>query len=216
MDFKYPRTYHLPWSQSLTDDDKRIQSLDSFVGQRVVVTEKRDGENCTLRPDKQHARSVDSNHHFTRDWVRAFWATIKNDIPDGWRICGENLFARHAIGYSDLETFFEGFSVWNSENFSLSWDETQEWFALLGIKSVPVIYDGTWNRDLIHAAYDAYARAMGREIEGYVVRLASSFHYDQFSTKVAKFVRAGHVQPNQGHWLYGSGKIEQNTLKATA
>ena len=38
--FKYPRTPHLPWTQSLTPDDVRITSVDHFVGKEIVVTEK--------------------------------------------------------------------------------------------------------------------------------------------------------------------------------
>ena len=40
---KYPRTPHLPWSSSLTEDD--ISGSDKqFYGKMVVVTEKMDGE----------------------------------------------------------------------------------------------------------------------------------------------------------------------------
>jgi hypothetical protein len=35
--------------------------------------------------------------------------------------------------------------------------------------------------------------------EGYVVRLASSFKFDDFNKSVAKFVRKNHVQTNE-HW----------------
>lgn len=44
---KYPRTFHLPWSESKTEDDKTLspqQVEKMFVGKQVVVTEKLDGE----------------------------------------------------------------------------------------------------------------------------------------------------------------------------
>ena len=43
---KYPRTHHVPWSEGMHDDDRMIDSMDAFVGQRVIVSEKKDGENC--------------------------------------------------------------------------------------------------------------------------------------------------------------------------
>ena len=44
--FKYPRTYHLPWSLGSTNDDKFMEDTVSFIGKRIVITEKMDGENC--------------------------------------------------------------------------------------------------------------------------------------------------------------------------
>ncbi len=43
---KYQRTYHCPWSQGITDDDRVQKDMKRFEGQRVIVTEKMDGENC--------------------------------------------------------------------------------------------------------------------------------------------------------------------------
>lgn len=43
---KYPRTYHLPWSESLTDDDRYHPDVEFLNGKEVVITEKLDGENC--------------------------------------------------------------------------------------------------------------------------------------------------------------------------
>ncbi len=38
---RYPRTYHLPWSPGLNDDDRALSDTSSFEGKRVVVTVKR-------------------------------------------------------------------------------------------------------------------------------------------------------------------------------
>lgn len=201
--FKYPRTWHLPWSGSKTDDDKTLSDCDHFVGMDVVVTIKMDGENSSWYNDHTHARSIDSNNHPSRNWCKAFHATIKNDIPDGYRICGENLYATHSIHYSDLKSYFYGFSAWDENNFCLSWDETIEWFNILGITPVEVLYRGPWDEKLIKSLdYGAN--------EGYVVRNADSFHYQDFSSNVAKNVRAKHVQTDK-HWM--SQKIVPNELR---
>jgi hypothetical protein len=44
---KYPRTPHLPWSESLDDDDFVIEDVDALFENEIVMTEKMDGENTT-------------------------------------------------------------------------------------------------------------------------------------------------------------------------
>lgn len=193
---KYPRTPHLPWSEALTPDDKVCQTLDHFEGRQVVVTEKMDGENTTLYRNHIHARSLDSRGGEDRAWVKQFWSQIRNDIPEGWRICGENLWAKHSVSYTELQSYFYGFSIWDSSNIALSWNDSVEYFEILGVTPVPVLYSGIWNEVTIRNL----VKNMDLEkTEGYVVRLADSFHYDNFSASVAKFVRKGHVQTDK-HW----------------
>jgi len=204
---KYPRTPHLPWSEGATDDDKIIETLYYFFGQRVIVTEKMDGENTSIYHDYIHARSIDGRSHPSRDWVKQFWSGFKSDIPIGFRICGENLSAKHSIHYQSLPSYFLGFSVWDNQNICLNWNDTLEWFSLLGITSVPVLYDGHFDEKIIRGLWKEQDY---ESKEGYVVRLASSFHYDHFGESVAKFVRKGHVQ-TEDHWMY-SGSIERNGI----
>lgn len=204
---KYPRTSHLPWSQGITDDDRMIESLDNFKGQRVIVTEKMDGENTTLYNDYIHARSIDGRNHYTRDWVKQFHGQIKSNIPEDFRICGENLYAKHSIHYKNLESYFMGFSVWNKENVCLSWDETIDYFKLLNITPVLILYDGIFDEKKIRALEK---KLDFNSAEGYVVRIAEAFNYNEFNKKVGKFVRKNHVQTDE-HWMYGK-EIEKNLL----
>lgn len=206
---KYQRTHHLPWSESINDDDRVIQSLSAFQGKRVIVTEKMDGENTTLYPDYIHARSVDGRKHSSRSWVKQFWSKISADIPEGWRICGENLYAKHSIQYDALPTYFMGFSVWDEVNTCLGWDDTIEWLTLLGITPVPVLYDGIFDEKRIQKLWDK--KNWGKS-EGYVVRVADPIGYGDFKHKIAKFVRRGHLQTTK-HWMYGQA-VEVNGLAA--
>ena len=101
--FKYPRTFHLPYSQRKGDDDKVWPSDELFRGMDVVVTEKMDGENTTVYADYLHARSIDSDWDESKRWLDRMRQLIAPDIPAGWRICGENLFYKHTIPYRDLD-----------------------------------------------------------------------------------------------------------------
>lgn len=208
---KYPRTYHLPWSENITDDDRVMPSTDCFLGKEVVVTEKMDGENTSMYRDRIHARSIDSPNHASRNWVKNFWSQVCWQIPEGWRICGENLFAKHSIFYGELPSYFMGFSVWTGRNECLSWDETELYLQVLGIEVVPVIYRGEFSKEKIVEA--AGNHKLGTEKEGYVVRIANQFSYKDFRSSVGKYVRKNHCQ-TVNHWMYGKA-IEKNLMKET-
>jgi hypothetical protein len=189
-----------------------MSTAEVFVHSGIVITEKMDGESCTMYRDGIHARSINSNNHQSRDWVKGFHATICADIPDGWRICGENLWAKHSVEYQDLPSYFLGFSIWDERNFCLPWDHTLEWFQLLGIIPVPVVlieYDLTSVEWLKEWGHHFMLRGLPRE--GYVVRYSGAFHFDDFSKSVGKFVRKNHVQTSE-HWMYGGGGLEKNHL----
>ncbi|GED56575.1 RNA ligase family protein [Brevibacillus formosus] len=196
---KYPRTFHLPWSRSRTDDDKILRTVGHFEGKEVVVTEKLDGENTTLYRNHIHARSLDSKDHASRHWVKMLHGTISFHIPEGWRICGENVYALHSIYYEHLTSYFYVFSIWNENNECLSWDETVEWAELLGLETAPVLYRGIWSEETVKSCYTKQS-VFGGEQEGYVVRLTERFSYEDFKQSAAKFVRKNHVQTDQ-HWL---------------
>lgn len=202
---KYPKTFHLPWSEGITSDDK-VMSNNPFNGKRVIITEKMDGENTSMYHDHFHARSVDGRHHPSRDWVKQFWSTFKHDIPNGMRICGENVFAKHTIAYDNLSSFFLGFSVWN-DNTCLDWDTTLEWFGLLGITPVPILFDGVFSKRIHYQIIDDIDLS---KQEGYVIRLVDSFTVDEFTESVGKFVRPAHVQTDN-HWMLSP--IIPNRLK---
>lgn len=204
---RYPRTHHLPWSDSMVDDDRMIESLDGFVGEPIVVTVKMDGENTSLYNDYLHARSLSPRKHVSRDWIKSFHARFAHDIPEGWRVCGENLFAEHTIHYGNLASYFYAFSVWNDKNVCLSWDESLEWFQLLGLSVVPVLYEGPWDEEMLRGLHKPVHD--GCECEGYVVRVRKAFHYRDYRRCVGKYVRKGQV----GRHDFWTGRVVRNELR---
>jgi hypothetical protein len=200
---KYPRTYHLPWSDGRTSDDKTLKDISCFENTDIVVTVKMDGENTTLYHDYFHARSLDGRDHPSRSWLKNFHSTFKHQIPENYRICGENLFAKHSIKYNNLESYFYCFSVWE-DDVCLSWKDTLEFCEDFGLIAVPTLYEGKFDEEILKNIN------IGGD-EGYVVRNSNSFHYDNFITNIAKFVRKNHVQTDQ-HWQYS--EIEKNGLNS--
>lgn len=203
----YPRTPHLPWSPGATSDDVRMGELSGLRGAEVVVTEKLDGENTTLYADGTHARSLDSAHHPSRAWVKALQGRIGPSVPDGWRICGENLYARHSIPYTDLDSYFYAFSVWDGER-CLDWDSTVRFTRRLGVPVPRVLWRGTFDERALRALRLDPARQ-----EGYVVRTAAGFERAGFARHVAKWVRPGHVQTDT-HWMHAA--VVENGLADSA
>lgn len=203
----YPRTAHLPWSPGVTSDDVRVGDLGGLRGREVVVTEKMDGENTTLYRDGLHARSLDSGHHPSRAWVKALQGRIGGLIPDGVRVCGENMYARHSIAYEDLESWFYGFSVWDDER-CLGWDETVRTLRGLGIPAPPVLWRGVFDERVLRGLKLDPSRQ-----EGYVVRSVEGFVREEFGRRLAKWVRPHHVQTDT-HWMHAA--VVENGLGAAA
>ena len=202
MKYKYPRTPHLPFSPGASSDD--IFSISNFEGKQVVVTEKMDGENTSLYSDYYHARSIDSKHHESQSWVKNYHSQLKYKIPQGWRLCGENLWAKHSLKYT-LASYFLLFSIWESE-VCLSWNDTVEFAADLEINLVPVVYKGIYRDSIIR---ECVSKLDLTTQEGLVVRLADSYNYSEFTSSVAKWVRPNHVT-TADHWKHN--KLELNNL----
>ena len=202
---KYPRTYHVPWSQEGRSDDKYLKDMSFFENKRVIVTEKMDGENTTMYNNHIHARSITSSSHPTRKWVKGLWGRINWEIPERWRICGENLYAKHTVEYDKLDSYFLGFSIWDEKNTCLSWDETMAYLDMLDLHAVPVLFDGIYDEEFLKNL-----QLNGVDKEGWVIRIADSFLYKDFRKSVAKYVGDAFVVPH-GNWM--NTRIEVNGLK---
>lgn len=195
---KYPRTPHLPWSEKGTNDDTKLVNVNHFIGKEVVVSIKMDGENTTMYDDKIHARSINSDNHPSRDWVKGLWGNLSYQLPTNWRICGENLYALHTIPYEHLNSFFNVFSVWE-EKRCMSWDETIGICKMLHLETVPVFYRGIFDQNIIHKAFPATYN--GDPTEGYVIRDVNEFMYDDFPISIAKFVSKKFIIDPDKHWM---------------
>ena len=204
---KYPKTFHFPFSPGTHSDDRLLKDTNHFKEMNVIYTEKMDGENTTLYHNHIHARSLDSIDHPTRHYIKGIWGSIKHLIPEGRRICGENLYAKHSIFYDNLESYFQVYSIWDERNWAYSWDDTVDICNNLGLKTVPVLYRGIYDENILK---EIISKLDLEKQEGIVVRNTDTFEYKDFSLNVAKWVRAKHVQTSS-HWL--SQKIVPNKLK---
>ncbi len=205
--YKYPRTYHFSFSEGATSDDKILKDDNMFEGKMVVISEKMDGENTSIYSNCTfHARSLDSLHKDYHSYLLAKIPTFAYKIPENHRICGEYLYAKHSIYYDSLPDYFMAFGVWK-ENTCLSWKDTTKILEDVGLITVPILYEGPFDLEIVKKLAK---EVVDRGGEGIVVRNADSFEMNDFSKNVAKFVRKGHVQTDT-HWSYS--QITPNKLK---
>jgi hypothetical protein len=216
---KAPRIYHLPWSEVLSADDKRIRHNNMFEGKDVVVTVKVDGSNISLYNDGTfHSRSLNSSRqHESNDYLHSWWANkLYSDmyvmaIHSRWpnlRLVGENMYATHTISYNNLEDIFLLHSAWNGTT-CLSWEDTLNICFLLNITPVPVLYKGPYDEDKIKS-FNTLDKYRDDVVEGYIIRNSNEYDYNQSDFNIAKFVSNRFVIKDDKHWTLNGFK--KNTV----
>jgi hypothetical protein len=138
---KYCRSLHAHISLGTTSDDRFMPKgyVKAFAGfDKLVLTEKLDGQNDCLKKDGVFARShvAPTTHPWDKPiWDR--WHLLKNDLGD-LELFGENMYGAHSLGYKKLESFYYVFAVREKGRW-LSWEEVKFYAAMLDFPTVPEI-----------------------------------------------------------------------------
>lgn len=138
---KYPRTFHFPFSEGATDDDRIQADWQGILQQELVITEKLDGENSCIKSNGVYARSHSAVNR--NPWARPMWdiwERIGHSLGE-LHVFGENMYAIHSIAYERLEHYFYVFAIRDGEQW-LSWDETAEYAQILELPLVPQVARG--------------------------------------------------------------------------
>jgi len=225
---KYGRTYHYPFSEGTTSDDRINPTYWQDIQQikTLIHTEKLDGENNCLSRNGVFARS-----HATPTasaWskqIRNHWQKIKNDLGD-LEIFGENIYAIHSIEYQHIDSYFYIFGI-RENNRWLSWEETKFYAQMLDLETVPVlksiilpdnkndiiasaciepIAEKTFKNDVLEliaqpstfGSVDIHTKQLCT-MEGIVSRNIEEYSVEDFNKNVFKYVRKGHVKTDE-HW----------------
>lgn len=198
---KYGRTYHLPFSEGVTSDDKVLWEWEKLLQQPVVITEKLDGENTCLKSTGVYARSHTAP---TRNpWAGNMWEIwnrVQHDLGD-LEVFGENLYGVHSIKYERLSYHFYVFAIRVGEEW-LSWDEVVFYAEALELPTAPLLEYGSFSATAIKKIIDERLKkgsVLGGECEGVVVRNAANFNTANFKENVLKYVRKNHVKTDE-HW----------------
>jgi hypothetical protein len=205
---KYPRTFHFPFSPEVHSDDKVIDEkyLSNFINKEIIITEKYDGENSCLKPNggvfaRSHALPT---FNPWSDWLKNYYHERLHLMnPDYWYF-GENMYAIHSIEYSNLNSFFYLFAIYDTINdIWLSFAEIEEEAIRLNMETVKVIFKGTMKSlSEIEKFLEKNIQnksVLGGHCEGFVTRTPDRIEVADFHKKVVKYVRRGHVQTDE-HW----------------
>lgn len=203
---KYPRTFHLPFSPEIHSDDKTISDKDvlHFINKDIVITEKLDWWNTCMNKDWVFARShSEIASHRSFDTIKSIWAEMKENIPDGVSIYGENLTGIHSIEYTDLKSYIYLFSVLKDNETFLWWQDIELLASKLNIPTVPVKFKGQFKSvNELKKFLDSEIlkpSILGWNCEWFVIRAANQFDIEDTWKSIVKYVRKGHVQTDQ-HW----------------
>mmetsp|Transcript_110266 Transcript_110266/g.212512 ORF Transcript_110266/g.212512 Transcript_110266/m.212512 type:complete len:1400 (+) Transcript_110266:87-4286(+) len=194
----YPKTPHLPFSPGVNEDDTRIADAAALLQGEVIVTEKLDGGNCCIKGGLVYART--HSQPATHESFSAVKVVASNlgDLGDV-ELFGENMAAVHSIEYGNLSNFFYLFGVRQVGEW-LSWDEVEALAEQLGIATVPVIFRGRFKSpQQLQGCLETWRlepSALGADVnpEGYVVRQVGRIPARTFGERIAKYVRANHIQ----------------------
>lgn len=205
MRYKFPRIPHIHLSPGFTNDDI-IGNSDSLSGNEIIITEKMDGENTSIYWDGYiHARSIDSNNHSSRNWIKNYAQSYYFIFPKGWRVVGENLYAKHSLLYEELESYFYAFAIFDENNVCLDWETTVKWFNKFHFIYPKVLYAGKYEEKIIKKIIEELDE---ERCEGFVIRNRDKIKYNDFSTNVFKYVRENHVNTDE-HWT--KSKLEKKS-----
>ena len=208
MSAKYNRTFHLPWSEGATNDDKIAKSIEGLLNREVVITEKLDGSNICFEADGVFARSHSGPPtHASFDLLKAKHAQIKHLLAPDYQVFGEWVFAVHSLAYDKLPGYLFLFGARDLTTSSWeAWGVVEEWAKTLGVHTAPVIGRGTFTSEgaLCKSTQDLASKPSlyGPTREGLVVRVAGAFKNEDFDKHIAKMVRAGHVAEGSEHWAH--------------
>lgn len=218
---KYGRTYHYDFSLGTTSDDRINREWREQVQkfEKIIHTEKLDGENTCLSPLGVFARShAAPTTHPWADYLKIKHSMMVNDLKDNnLEIFGENLYALHSIIYPKLEHHFYVFGV-RVEGVWLSWEETK-WYA--NIFDLPVVPELGIQDTKDPEAIKQHVLELVKQPsifgslnntpdnlelhekectrEGIVSRNVDEYTKEAFPQNVFKYVRANHVKTNT-HW----------------
>ena len=198
---KYNRTYHFPFSEGATNDDKIQHDWKGILQNEIVMTEKLDGENTCIKTDGFFARShaAPTRNAWAQNMLPV-WERVRHELGD-LEVFGENLYGVHSIEYEKLPAYFFIFAI-RENGFWLAWEDVKTYAALLDLPTVPVFKQQIFTEKTLQQTIAEGLQngsAFGGECEGFVCRNANAFANDDFAFNVLKYVRANHVQTNE-HW----------------
>lgn len=188
----------IPYISISPSQGERHVQASSFIGERVVVTEKMDGEISSFYSDGYyHPRSMTYSQHWSRDYAKSRAQAIALAMRPNEIFVFENMYATHTVEYDNLVDYLYLLYIIRGKNV-LSYTETKKIADSNGFVTPKVLFIGTLR------SVDQL-RDLSEYREGYVIRRESAFPYRYLGMFSAKYVIENFVQSDI-HWTNSEQK----------
>jgi len=202
MNAKFPRIAHLPWSPGATDDDKRLETVDQFLGRSVIITEKLDGANVCLTADELYARSHSGpakGAMFNR--LKALHAQRAPMIPLHLSVFCEWCLYVHSVEYDFKGREHPGLPLFvigvrdDQTGAWFGWSEMEKFAERIDLDTVPfatvIQTESAFELQKAIELVAATPSSFGRRREGVVLRVPEPVADENFGKFTAKYVNEG-------------------------
>jgi hypothetical protein len=188
---KHPSTPYLDISPTANELQVYTQS---FIGERVTINEKMDGEITSIYQDSSfHARSLDSGAAWQRDIIHSYLPGIVPAMRYDEHFVFENMYGTHTIEYDDLESYLYLLYIVRN-GVVISYEQTCSIASKVGLVMPKVLFSGIFTPN---TAKEVIAEGDFRE--GFVIRTNRPFMYADLRRFTAKYVVQGFMQTDV-HW----------------
>lgn len=214
---KYEKTFHITGDRMFKRlmDSHEISHL--FNGE-VVVEEKVDGANVGIIRTKKgiqlqkRGSLVGPSEHAQFQRFHA-WAQYENynklmEIPIGYTVYGELMYAVHTVYYDALPDWVLVFDIydWKNKRY-LTYDERNEFCLKYGLYQVPLLDRGHFEAKDVPSMLPVKS-SFGPQAEGIVIK--------RYIKKSKQYVRGKYVHPDflktvdeSDHWIKGELRINR-------
>ena len=201
-DTRPPRGYHPTFH---VESWRRYGSEVFVPGERVIVTEKVNGECCRIYVDEAGVPHVGSRTSWKLRAENHWWQAFTSEVESlckvtGWTLYGElhGRIGKMAYGVTKGALRFVCFDAWDCRSQSwISYDTLRAATEGPGaVQFVPVLYDGPYDADTILALADGQTLLGGATHvrEGVVVRATDERVHEKAGRPVLKIVSDAYLE----------------------
>jgi ATP-dependent RNA circularization protein (DNA/RNA ligase family) len=216
----YEKTYRIAVPQvgrigKLYLTEEQVEKLLEGV---VDVEEKLDGTNCGIARiqkgfelQKRRAQIGTAEHEvygFFRNWA---WSNYSNliQIPVGFVVYVEVMFAVHSIFYDSLDDYIKVFDVWDGQRY-LNREERTTFTQGLGLSQVPLVIRGHFKLDELYGLIPSLS-AYGPIAEGIVVKRYPPGQFLRGKVVRPEFIKM--IEDSGEHW--SKQPLRKNLLESS-
>lgn len=217
---KYEKTYRIPISQVKVKGKHYLshKEVSALLRGNVVVEEKLDGANTGVVRHKKGftlqkrgslvGPSEHAQFNYFHSWANRYKYDQLMEIPVGYIVYTELLYAVHYIHYDALPDYVIVIDVWNGRKY-LNRKEKDRFCEKHGLVPTPLVTEGHFNKDELFGLIPPVS-AYGNQIEGIMIK---KYHRKNKLYMKGKLVLPDFVKALHGLQHWSRKPLERNKVK---